>query len=88
MRAFMFLAIILYAAPASVFGQSRATLRGPVTDNAGGAVPGVIVQIRHVRDAAPRVVVTSPTGDYAFEIATSRSPLMSFCTLRSMRMSP
>ncbi|HTR04254.1 MAG TPA: TonB-dependent receptor, partial [Thermoanaerobaculia bacterium] len=49
-----------------VLGQTTGTLEGRVTDQSGGALPGVTVELSGPRLQGPRTAVTTSTGEYRF----------------------
>lgn len=51
---------------ARVFAQGAQPVRGRVTDETGGALPGVTVELRRGTDA-PMATATSPSGEYEFD---------------------
>ncbi|NWF84142.1 MAG: carboxypeptidase regulatory-like domain-containing protein [Bryobacteraceae bacterium] len=56
------LAILL---PCLVLAQEfRATLSGRITDPSGGAVPGVVVVVRHTGTNEAVNAITGPQGDF------------------------
>ena len=59
--------ILGIAAPIALFAQPSTSdqLRGRVTDETGGALPGVTVEVR-AEGAPPMETVTDATGDYVF----------------------
>ena len=58
--------VVCWLAPAA-FAQPPASgqVRGRVTDDSGGVLPGVTVQLRLVPDGLPSETVTAAMGDYA-----------------------
>ena len=59
--------LLLIAVPAAVFAQtSGASLAGRVTDEGGGALPGVTITVTNVATGFSRTTVTGPDGTYHF----------------------
>jgi hypothetical protein len=60
---------LLLVAPALQAAQSTAPgIAGHVTDDTGGALPGVTVELRSEGDGgSPQLMVTNGTGDYSFD---------------------
>src|SRR5262245_33891574 len=70
------IAVLLIAG--SSFAQEPASglVRGRVTDDGGGVLPGVSVELRAMAGGSTRQTLTSATGDYAFaEVAAGRYQL-------------
>jgi len=66
-RPILLLAFVLLLTATSLFAQAGAgRVRGKVTDETGGALPGVTVQIRGAT-GQPRETVTDGTGQYSFD---------------------
>jgi outer membrane receptor protein involved in Fe transport len=59
------LILLLFAAPALAQPAASAAVRGRVTDETGGALPGVTVELRHA-GAEPVIAVTGTDGHFAF----------------------
>jgi outer membrane receptor protein involved in Fe transport len=59
------LVLTLSLAPVSVWAQNGGTVTGCVTDETGGAIPGITVEL--LGSAAPLVGVTDSEGRYRFE---------------------
>ena len=59
----VFLFLLVISAPA--FAQSGAHVKGRVTDETGGALPGVTVEL--LGGSEPREVVSDASGNYDFE---------------------
>ncbi|MGN6182981.1 MAG: TonB-dependent receptor [Thermoanaerobaculia bacterium] len=62
------LALILALAPLSVFAQGFqvGSIAGTITDNTGGALPGVTVTVTNTERGVSRTEVTDPQGRYRF----------------------
>jgi hypothetical protein len=54
----------LLALPAIGFAQSRATLRGAVTDDQGALVPGATILVRNLATGEERSTVSDKAGEY------------------------
>ena len=65
-RAFLFAGILLISAPATVFGQIAATIRGVVVDEQKASIPGAAVVVTHAASGLERQTVTDASG--AFEV--------------------
>lgn len=77
MRTVIFALFLL--APGSVFAQDQrpGAVAGRVTDETGGVLPGVLVELRG-ETGAPATAVTSGTGEYAFAELSPGSYHLSF----------
>ncbi|HEV8346191.1 MAG TPA: carboxypeptidase regulatory-like domain-containing protein [Vicinamibacterales bacterium] len=73
------------ASPSS--GQSTGRIAGRVTDETGGALPGVTVELRSP-GGPPRDTVTSATGDYAFENVAAGTCQLSFTLINFASLTP
>jgi outer membrane receptor protein involved in Fe transport len=60
-------AVWTVAALAVAQNPSSGQLQGRVTDETGGALPGVVVELRLLSGGPPRELPSSATGDYAFD---------------------
>lgn len=59
-------AVVCLCLASNAWGQSTGQVRGRVTDETGGALPGVTVDVRSTT-GAPMETVTNASGEYAFE---------------------
>jgi len=57
-------AIVVIAFAASAFAQGGASVGGVITDDSGGALPGVTVTIVNKNNGTSQVFVTGPEGNY------------------------
>src|SRR5439155_24692979 len=57
--------------------QSSGRIAGRVTDETGGALPGVTVQLQSA-GGSPRETITSANGDYAFDEVAAGTYELSF----------
>ncbi|MEO8190651.1 MAG: carboxypeptidase regulatory-like domain-containing protein [Acidobacteriota bacterium] len=62
----LFLAVCLILAPLAVFAQTTGTIEGSVTDQNGGALPGVTVELASPNLQGNRTAVTGNDGRYRF----------------------
>jgi len=79
------LACVLLVGAARLGAQAAPSLRGRVTDETGGALPGVSVELRQ-ETRAPQTATTNASGDYTFDrVPTGRYQLtfalINFATL-------
>ena len=77
-RPLIFLAAIalLCTRPVGMFAQVGATLGGFVSDETGGALPGVTVTITNTSNGTTQALVTGADGNYR-AVALSPAPTMS-----------
>jgi outer membrane receptor protein involved in Fe transport len=63
------LAMLLLASAfaSNALAQSPGQVRGRVTDDGGGVLPGVLVEIKPLPDGSAKTTTTSGTGDYSIE---------------------
>ncbi|RPH58392.1 MAG: TonB-dependent receptor, partial [Acidobacteria bacterium] len=66
LRAALVLTMVVVAIPSAAQSAATAQVRGQVTDETGGVLPGVTVELS-AKDAEPQVTVTSATGGYLFD---------------------
>src|SRR6185503_9165840 len=57
-------ALVALAFPSGVSAQSTARLRGTLTDESGGAVPGATVLVRNQATGEERQIVSDKSGEY------------------------
>jgi hypothetical protein len=76
-RTLLFLAGWCLAA-ASAVAQTPRQVRGRVTDDGGGVLPGVAVEIRLLSGGPARQTATSPRGEYRFDELTPGRYQLSF----------
>ncbi len=62
----LFLAACLLVAPLAVFAQTTGTIEGSVTDQNGGSLPGVTVELASPNLQGSRTAVTGNDGRYRF----------------------
>ena len=66
-RAFVFSArLFLLAVPVAVFAQTTGTIEGQITDQGGGSLPGVTVDLAGAMLQGTRTAVTAADGRYRF----------------------
>ena len=77
------LAVLLccWLAPIVSAAQTPGSITGRVTDETGGALPGVTVELRSMRADLPAVTVTNATGDYSFDNVAPGSYQVSFALI-------
>src|SRR5579872_7060079 len=56
--------VLLLASACSCFAQDRGTIRGVVTDQSGGAVPGAAVSVKNVNTGLTQTAQTETDGVY------------------------
>jgi hypothetical protein len=73
------LAVLLWAVAGHAFAQVQRTgqVVGRITDETGGVLPGVLVELR-ADTSAPATAVSSETGEYAFDDLPPGSYHLSF----------
>jgi hypothetical protein len=64
--AFVLSVCLLLLAPLAVFGQTTGTIEGTVTDQNGGALPGVTVELSSPNLQGARTATTDSSGRYRF----------------------
>jgi outer membrane receptor protein involved in Fe transport len=70
-RGALLLFIMLFATPVLLFGQvTTGSITGLVTDDSGGALPGVTVTASNLATGATRTVVSTSTGNYTIDLLT------------------
>src|SRR5689334_7686759 len=62
--------LLLLLHPQSARAQATGTLTGALTDNSGGALPGVTVEATNEDTAAVRTTVTGSDGFFTFPLMT------------------
>ena len=67
MRRFLLAAVFLCVASVAVAQVQTGTIRGKVTDEMGGVLPGVTAEARLLPGGVTVSAVTDGSGDYAFE---------------------
>ncbi len=73
------LVVVLALACGPAYAQSQGgQIRGRITDETGGALPGVTVELRGMAGGEPAVAVTDATGDYSFADVTPGTYQLSF----------
>lgn len=66
-RRFLLAAVFLCVASVAVAQVQTGTIRGKVTDEVGGVLPGVTAEARLLPSGVIISAVTDGSGDYAFE---------------------
>src|SRR6267142_3238212 len=74
---FFFMALLGLGLPSPSSAQQAARITGRVTDETGGALPGVTVELRSA-SGSPLETITSAGGDYAFETVQAGTYQLSF----------
>ena len=67
LRRFLLAAVFLCVASVAVAQVQTGTIRGKVTDEVGGVLPGVTAEARLLPSGVMVSAVTDGSGDYAFE---------------------
>ena len=62
----IFWVCLLVVAPVAMFAQTTGTIEGTITDQSGGALPGVTVDLAGAGVQGARSAVTSADGRYRF----------------------
>jgi Carboxypeptidase regulatory-like domain/TonB-dependent Receptor Plug Domain len=73
----VFIALLAFGWPSRSGAQTTGRIAGRVTDETGGTLPGVTVELRS-SGGPPRDTVTSASGDYAFETVAAGTCQLSF----------
>jgi outer membrane receptor protein involved in Fe transport len=75
------LLLCCWLAPLVSSAQTPGSIAGRVTDETGGALPGVTVEVRSARADMPSVAVTNATGDYSVDNLAPGSYQVSFALI-------